>query len=439
MEAAPQLAKSGGGGAKRVVKLAAEVLLLVGVLLLVWVGWGAVVARKVQVGALVSTSFSGNPAAIRVALVGAEGDQWTQVDDQDAANALRCDVPGAAGTASSWLSNGGVDWATRNPRLCTASVNNWWADFTCTQDSDCWKLPSLPCGSAVSGYSAVSGTAAQCGAGSKSDGSALATCSDPTSGTCVLTEPAQIDVSCTSVGKCHMTSLPPGTCPFISCTPGDPSPCFEGQSCSTDASGLPITLAPGEGFCDGVPTPHISMNLPMVAEGSVTAVNTDGSVDVAWSRVAVRYGVEGPAPGWRYSDCRFVADAGDNGLNATASQILLGGTSDAAYQTGSTITSSGGGTFSADPLGFAWVASDTAYSLTNATVQLDGVLPFVAGGVGASDHVAWNLQSHAIPVARVTRILRHSIANLPVTSASRASWTSLRNIALENGAGTASS
>ena len=103
-----------------------------------------------QVGDLVRTTFSGCPAALTTAMFGVNGEYATSGAygfnfEEDATNALHCDMPKGQGTFSTWLSDGGqnfkiIPWATDSQLYVLQQ--------TCTQNSDCDTL-TIPCGPGV--------------------------------------------------------------------------------------------------------------------------------------------------------------------------------------------------------------------------------------------------------------------------------------------------
>ena len=105
--------------------------------------------NTLQVGDLVRTTFTGCPAALTTAMFGVNGEYATSNTygfnfDEDATNALHCDMPKGQGTFSTWVSDGGqnfktIPWATDSQLYVLQN--------TCTQNSDCETL-TIPCGPA---------------------------------------------------------------------------------------------------------------------------------------------------------------------------------------------------------------------------------------------------------------------------------------------------
>ena len=121
------------------------------VILAITAGVGLIVynvkKNTLQVGDLVRTTFTGCPAVLTTALFGVNANYDTSQTygynfDEDATNALHCDMPKGYGTVSTWLSDGGqnfkiVPWATNSQLYVLQN--------TCTQNSDCYTT-TIPCG-----------------------------------------------------------------------------------------------------------------------------------------------------------------------------------------------------------------------------------------------------------------------------------------------------
>jgi hypothetical protein len=99
-----------------------------------------------SVGDLVRTTFTATPTVLTTALFGVNGEYATTTYgwnyEEDATNALHCDMPKGVGTYSTWLSDGGQSfklepWAT--------SSQLYILQQPCTQTSDC-SATVLPCG-----------------------------------------------------------------------------------------------------------------------------------------------------------------------------------------------------------------------------------------------------------------------------------------------------
>lgn len=113
------------------------------------VAYGVVIYQKntLQVGDLVRTTFTASPAVLTTALFGVNGEYGNTVSygynfQEDATNALHCDMPKGKGTFSTWLSAGGQNfkttaWATNSQQYILQG--------TCTTNADC-SLTTLQCG-----------------------------------------------------------------------------------------------------------------------------------------------------------------------------------------------------------------------------------------------------------------------------------------------------
>jgi len=124
---------------------------IVFVVLAITTGVGLIVynvkKNTLQVGDLVRTTFTACPTVLTTALFGVNGEYATTNSygfnfDEDAANALHCDMPKGKGTFSTWVSDGGqnfksIPWATNSQLYVLQN--------TCTQNSDCETL-TIPCG-----------------------------------------------------------------------------------------------------------------------------------------------------------------------------------------------------------------------------------------------------------------------------------------------------
>lgn len=111
--------------------------------------------KQFKVGDLVRTTFTGCPALLTNALWGANGEHGTAGAygdnfEQDAANALHCDMACAKGTFSTWISSAGQEF--KNERI--SLTQNYVFAATCTNDpatdpSKGCSITSLPCGPGV--------------------------------------------------------------------------------------------------------------------------------------------------------------------------------------------------------------------------------------------------------------------------------------------------
>ena len=113
--------------------------------------------KKPIVGAMVRTTFTGNPAVLTTALWG-QGKSVTSLSyglgyDQDSSNALHCDVFGGYGTFSTWVSNGGLDFK-KNPWIGSAT-RMYFGTSSCSVDTDC-SVTRIHCGPGETLWNAAS-------------------------------------------------------------------------------------------------------------------------------------------------------------------------------------------------------------------------------------------------------------------------------------------
>jgi len=209
--------------------------------------------HNIKVGEVVRTTFTGNPTLLTTALWGPNGEYWNSVTvdelgqtvttyglasvwEQDAVNSLHCDMPGAYGTYSTWLGNGGQVPVGTGPQF-GSNTTVFFTDQICENATDCYGTgasSSIPCGP---GYSAGGGQrqwsfnerdnpyANQCPGGNRNNntgkpisGSWCSVCaSDPNwNKAAIPTDPQTIQSQCkninsTAVGKCMGVS---GTIPY---------------------------------------------------------------------------------------------------------------------------------------------------------------------------------------------------------------------------------
>jgi hypothetical protein len=395
-----------GFDAKSITKLV-TLLCLVGLIAsLLGSGYVATQKKNIKVGTPVMTTFTGCPTMLTTALVGKAGEYFNSISDQDAVNAAFCDEPGAVGTYSGWLSTAGINWQSAQPSLCQSASNQWFSSYTCHVDADCRTISHLKCGSAEPQYQSIAPQYGfQCGP------SNLSSCTDAASGVCVITDPTYT-ATCGAGGICQVRQFG-ATCPVFSCTVdnGVVSGCFDGQGCDTSAEAQEAANLPsGWGTCTGEPVPHVVLNVNWRAEGTVTALNDDGTANVGWDRVMMLYNVEGPREGWWYTNCRFVRDPADNTYNATASNVLLG---DPYTAPGASVS---------DPAGFIDIGGLPPWYNAAATLSMSQLLmvPQQSG-----TFTAWNLLSNNVPVASLSRAFAPTIKNLPITASATSMWTSL--------------
>lgn len=110
---------------------------------LIGAAWAAAASNKVAVGNLVRTTFTACPTVLTTALWGPAGEYAfsnsygpSDIWAQDATNALHCDMPGARGVYSSWLSGAGQ----AKPGIGGAIASNstiYWTGKGCSTDADC--------------------------------------------------------------------------------------------------------------------------------------------------------------------------------------------------------------------------------------------------------------------------------------------------------------
>ena len=118
--------------------------------------------KRPAAGALVRTTFTGNPAILTTALWGesnptstdsfATAAKYGEGYDHDSINALHCDVYEGYGTYSTWISDGGINFknSTKYAFLQSASTM-YFRGETCQRDSDC-SVTMIPCGPVHPGW-----------------------------------------------------------------------------------------------------------------------------------------------------------------------------------------------------------------------------------------------------------------------------------------------
>jgi len=194
---------------------------------------------------------------------------------------------------------------------------------------------------------------------------------------------------------------PGAACPTLPCAVD--TDCYSGMTCDTAHGGT----------CTGTPLPETLLNVNFRAEGVVTHVNDDQTVNVAWNRVSCLYNHPGP-PGTQgtvaaihnYQLCRFIADPSHgDAANTRAAAILFG-------------NNTGGLT---DPRGFTDVQSLPEFTIQGTARSLTSVLP--VGPAARTDHTGWDLASLNVPVASLTRVPDYSIQPRPVDPGVLAYWT----------------
>lgn len=112
-------------------------------------GYFIIVAQtnNINVGDIVRTTFTATPTALTTAMFGVNGEYansgaYGYNYEEDATNALHCDMPKGVGTFSTWLSTGGqnykiIPWASTSQLYILQE--------TCSSDADC-ALTNLQCG-----------------------------------------------------------------------------------------------------------------------------------------------------------------------------------------------------------------------------------------------------------------------------------------------------
>jgi hypothetical protein len=478
--------------------------------------------KNIGVGDIVRTTFSATPPVLTTALFGVNGEYATASTygynyQEDATNALHCDMPKGVGTFSSWLSTGGqnyknVPWAsnsqlyvlqetcdndadcaltnlqcgpgyiTQNP-TSNGGVNSnaprslWYtsygnpAYFQCPGNSYCSVCEGAPPANAKPGTYCNSpaqkvGNCVSINQGSVSNGVTISyKCVQPYSSVTdkycavqltpsVNAPPLQRFTSCTSLSNYANTVYTytvnnatftascsenlPGR-PFFCNYDGNPM-CQPGQQCVTNWNSLSTGwCTPGGGcpnlqtatnVCSGSVYPNVAIKSQWIAEGTVTAKNSNGTYNIQWNRAQNTYPGIGPSAGWCndgssncsasetpadyedrtwiYSDCRFVL--GDSyttdSRHYSVSLALLG-------------------TSVSNPLGLSiFSTSDASFSSFNLQ-QLLYVSPTNTGAVqnnwSATNAApyrrsAWNLQSVNVTQDKLEKIFFYSIHPMETTT-----------------------
>jgi hypothetical protein len=296
-------------------------------------------------GKIVTTTFTGCPAYLGAALLGPRGELASQVSTQDALDFLYVDVPGSAGAYSSWFRPSPGANALYDPSTQASQSAFPWSDYTCSTDDDCLVKPHMACGQedpvwglkdpktgkqntykdaklAAAWSDTIAG--AQCGSAGSNDPTNAEnwlTCSfsDATQnhGLCMvsagtLAAAGGNPYSCTSAGKCvgkaGLSSGQVQACSGNTCPATDPSGSFT-LACNVDA-----------GYCQPDNGETMMIMAPWRAEGVVTDVNADGTVNVQWYRLQLLWSSPGPqlswfpsGSKWNYTDGVFIADESDFG------------------------------------------------------------------------------------------------------------------------------
>lgn len=308
--------------------------------------------KKPIVGALVRTTFTGNPAVLTSALWGLQDVLSTSLTygdgyEQDASNALHCDIYNGFGTYSTWVSTGGLEFKQK-PWMGQAT-RMYFGTQTCNVDTDC-SVTAIRCGPAAPMWSPTSPNKAsfQCPGNSYCNvcgplpitGSYTNYCANVgelESGHCInsgTTYPLQCIQTTGNQKHCAAFSTVNPSIPFNRATPcsisenyaslcsnfsdtafadrpfycqrNDPSNnprCPTGQTCVPNTSSLSGWCPPNTGcpyqttsaICSGTIYPNVSLNTEWIAEGRVISVNGKNS-NVQWERVQNTYGGIGPSP-----------------------------------------------------------------------------------------------------------------------------------------------
>lgn len=477
-------------------------------------------SKNIDVGDIVRTTFSASPAVLTTALFGINGEYansgiYGYNYEEDATNALHCDMPKGVGTFSSWLSSGGqnfksIAWAsnsqlyvlqetctsdadcaltnlqcgpgyiTQNPTTKGQDKNSsgaprslWYtsygnpAYFQCPGNSWCSVCNGPPPTNAKPGTYCNSpsqqiGNCVSQNQGSVSNGVTISyKCVQPYSSVSdtycavqltpsVNAPPLQRLTSCTSLSDYSNTVYFDGTTtqqcgenlpgrPYYCNYDGNPM-CLPGQECVTNWNSLSTgwctpgggcpTLQTASNVCSGTVYPSVAIKSEWIAEGTVTAKNSNGTYNVQWNRAQNTYPGIGPSAGWCddgtancassetpedyqdrtwiYSDCRFVlGDSYTTGSRHYSVSLALLGTS------------------VSNPSGLG-IFSTTDASFSNFNLQeLLYVSPTNTGAVqnnwSASNappyrRTAWNLQSVNVVKDKLEKVFFYSIHPMETTT-----------------------
>ncbi len=398
-------------------------------------------------GKIVYTTFTGCPAYLGAALIGPKGEYASMLSAQDAADFLYVDVPGSAGAYSSWFRPGGGVGSAFDAGTQASQSAYPWSSLTCVVDQDCLIKPHMACGQldAVWGgkdpktglqktYADSGGRAAwsdtlasaQCGAVSNDptlDGNWL---------TCSFTDATQNHGLCMiSAGTTNKTpgNANPYVCYNSRCVgaagaPGSGTPnlvtaCAKTSDCAglAQSSGSSLTFAcnVGVGYCQPDNGETAMIMAPWRAEGTITDVNADGTVNVQWMRVQLQWPNKGPqlkwfpsGSSWDYTDGVFIADSDDDfklddttakGSRPASLFAVLGGAQAAIHMASlaSSLTSasvtSDAFSFLRDPWGLPTLQYDNQSSMTAWGSLLGEVAraSAVGGSLDDADNTAWSL------------------------------------------------
>lgn len=406
-------------------------LVLAAVACLAYGGYTLYQQSNIQVGAIVQMQFVGNPAFLTSALIGPRGELESEATPQDLLGIAYCDVPGSAGAYSSWFRPAGNN-APYNPYIQSSYTTHWSNSWSCNVNADCASMPWLQCGSVGNcwpsgsfskdhpgGVWSEQQAAACCGGVGKDSDKLVCSMTSPdgeTTGHCVASantdnpDGSDLFVCNTATHRCiaGATSFPAG---MQFCKDWGTSECsaVPGGACNVAAGGV----------CQPDYGEHVMLNTPWLAEGVVSSVNSDGSVNVAWSRVKNLYANAGPSlpwfpqntPAWDYGNCVFIAGS-DPANSVSAGNVANTRVVAAALGLGSLGTDVAGlPTASSDPaspfnavdptLGYGWMGA------TQPSQTISG-LPILSQVGGSAS--AWNLTATSISTSSLKRVPAYTIA-----------------------------
>jgi hypothetical protein len=279
------------------------------------------------VGSKVQMKFKGCPTVLTSLLGGDDGTSFGHFDAngqyvqessaspsaQDHVNAVYCDVDGSAGLRSSWLRNAGTNMQSKK-NICAKATTNWGTTALCTSDPTfCNTISGLTC---------------------ESNDDCPASVAECKNKSCVYKNTADSPYKCdaeTGICMAYSKDGKPACPPPLTCTYSLNSPCsvsnmpctgcYLGQTCKGSMSSGGVYT----GTCTDNPygtVPHVKISTDWLAEGTVSAVNEDGTVNVDWMAVQMLYPFTGPTKNWDYTQCRFIRSSEPN--NAAIAPHILG-------------------------------------------------------------------------------------------------------------------
>jgi hypothetical protein len=434
----------------------------------------SVTKKKVSKGNLVRTTFTGNPAVLTSALWGLDREFANSVSfgsmiEFDGVNALHCDVPGAFGTYSSWLSNGGIDFKT-NPNVQNAPL--YWSQDPCVANADC-KTTQITCGPGFLNKKWLPNTqnpaANQCPPNSFCD-----VC--PSQPSSISSNKYCSDISDAAIGRCKVnpdvlknyspvcvydslsdrkvcaavnaptTGKPPfnrlGSCTTASdwqklpqCMGTNSSSyfycgfqgnvhCAKGETCSanwgsvTGWSNIPGTALESQGLtysayvCSGTSAPTVLLNTVWIAEGEL--ISTNGTVaSVEWKRVQNTYDGIGPVYDLLLTSASRFRDSDDLSWAYNDCRFIKMNSSVSSRHTSVTLALLG--TSISNPIGLDALLNDPVASEILYIGDNVGTLAVFPNLQDQPYHrSAWNLRSQ-IPIKNLERIWFYSIQALNPT------------------------